>query len=99
LVGGYYTDLGIPKEKESGYFDDPWDWEAIRKNQQWILQFSSTDDPWIPIAEPRFVHKKLNTEYFESNNMGHFGGDYFKPTFPELLEALKKKLSHTCLKK
>ena len=91
LVAGYHTHLGIAKEKESGYFDQPWDWEAIKKNQRWILQFASTDDPWIPIVEPRFIHEKLNTEYFESDCMGHFGGDYHKPSFPELFEALKKK--------
>lgn len=92
LVAGYYTDLGIPQEKQSGYFDRPWNWDKIKKNQQWILQFSSTNDPWIPIGEPRFVHEKLNTEYFEFNDMGHFGGDYHKASFPELLEALKEKI-------
>lgn len=92
LVAGYYTDLGIPKEKQSGYFDDPWDWDRIKKNQCWILQFASTDDPWIPIREPRFVHEKLDTEYFEFNDMGHFGGDYHKESFPELLQALKEKI-------
>lgn len=92
LVGGYYSDLGIPKEKASGFFDKPWDWKAIKNNQQWILQFASKDDPWIPIEEPRFIHQHLGSKYFEYDNMGHFGGDYYKPTFSELLEALKEQL-------
>lgn len=92
LVGGYYTDLNDEKEKESGYFDTPWNWESIRQNQKWIIQFNSTDDPFIPIAEARFLHESLNTEYYECTDQGHFGGDYEKKTFPELLEAVKKKL-------
>jgi len=88
LVGAYYTDLDLESEKKSGYFDRPWNWDAIKKNQQWILQFASKDDPFIPIEEARFVRDKLNTEYFESENQGHFLG----LTFPELSEALKKKI-------
>lgn len=92
LVAPYYTDLGDDSEKESGYFNRPWDWEAIKKNQKFIIQFNSTDDPWIPIKEARFVHEKLDTDYHEFTDQGHFGGDREKPTFPELIAALKKKL-------
>jgi len=92
LVGAYHTDLGMPTEKVSGYFDRPWNWEKIRKNQRWIIQFASQNDPWIPIEEARTVHEKLNTEYYESPDQGHFGGDYYKTAFPEILEALKAKL-------
>lgn len=92
LIGSYYTTLGYEKEKLSGYFDDPWDWNAIKNNQQWIIQFASTDDPWIPIQEPRYVRDKLSSEYHEFNDQGHFGGDYNKQTFPELVEAIKAKL-------
>ena len=93
LVGGYYTDLGDEGEKESGYFDRPWNWESIKRNQKWIMQFNSTDDPWIPIAEARFLHKKLDTQYFEFTDQGHFGYDNLKKTFPELLKALSSKLT------
>ncbi len=92
LVGAMHTDLGIEKEKLSGYFNSPWNWQAIKDNQQWIIQFASIDDPWIPIEEPRFVHQKLNSEYYEFSNHGHFGGDYYKQTFPELVVAIKEKL-------
>jgi len=93
LVGAYHSDLGIEKEKLSGYFDTPWDWNAIKKNQQWIIQFAGMNDPWIPVEEARFIHKKLDTDYHESIDQGHFGGDYYKETFPEALEAIKAKLS------
>jgi uncharacterized protein len=92
LVGTYHTHLGYDKEKQSGYFDTPWDWKAIAQHQQWIIQFASSNDPWIPIDEARHVHDKLHTEYYEYTDQGHFGGDYEKLAFPELLEALQAKL-------
>lgn len=92
LVGGYHTDLGIEEEKQAGYFNRPWDWESIRSNQKWIAQFNSTDDPWIPIEEARFVSEKLNSDYFEFTNQGHFGGDYFKAEFPEIVEYIREKI-------
>ncbi len=93
LVGACYTDLGDAVERESGYFNRPWDWESIKKNQNWIIQFASIDDPYIPVEEARVVHKQLDTQYYESTDRGHFGGDINMTEFPELLEALKKKLN------
>lgn len=93
LVGAMHTDLGIESERKSGYFDTPWNWQAIKDNQQWIIQFASQDDPWIPIDEARYVHEKLNTEYHEFTNQGHFGGDYYKQEFPELVDSIKRKLN------
>ncbi|MBA3237754.1 MAG: alpha/beta hydrolase [Parachlamydiaceae bacterium] len=93
LVASYHTDLGMSSETESGYFDRPWDWDAIRQNQKWVIQFASLNDPWIPIEEARLVHQKLNSEYYESLHDGHFGGPTEKLTFPELFQALKAKLN------
>jgi len=92
LVGAMHTDLGYEKEKLSGYYDKPWDWRSIKHNQRWIVQFASTDDPWIPIEEPRFIKEQLQTDYHEFSNQGHFGGDYYKTTFPELVFQVNKKL-------
>jgi uncharacterized protein len=92
LVGACYTDLGEETERISGYFDHPWDWEAINANQQWIIQFSSTDDPFIPIEEPRFIHEKLTTEYYEFTDQQHFGYPNPKTEFPEIVQMVKQKL-------
>jgi predicted alpha/beta hydrolase family esterase len=93
LIGSYYTDLGYEDEKNSGYFDTPWQWENIKANQEWTAIFASTDDPYIPITEPQFIRDKLDSEYFEFSDKGHFG-QQSKPmlAFPELLDFLKKKL-------
>ncbi|GMU19805.1 MAG: hypothetical protein AMXMBFR12_09960 [Candidatus Babeliales bacterium] len=93
LIGAMHTDLGIESERQSGYFDTPWNWQAIKDNQEWIVQFASTDDPWIPIEEPRLIHKKLNSEYHEFIDQGHFGGDYDKKEFPELIAVIQRKLN------
>ncbi len=86
LVAGYYTNLGMQEEIISGYFDKPWDWESIKNNQKFIIQFNSINDSFIPIEEAHYVRDKLNTDYFESNQ-GHF---YPQETFPELIESIKK---------
>lgn len=91
LVGAYYTDLGIENEKKSGYFNRPWKWDHIKNNQQWTMLFASQDDPWIPVEQPRYIHQQLNCEYHEYTDQGHFGGDYFKPDFPELSLAILRK--------
>jgi predicted alpha/beta hydrolase family esterase len=92
LVGAYHTHLNIDKEKQSGYFDAPWNWEAMKNNQQWTVLFASQDDPWIPIEEARYIHSQLNCEYHEYTDQGHFGGDYFKPSFPELPRAIIRNI-------
>ncbi len=93
LVGTYYTDLGYEDERLSGYFDTPWDWGKIKSNQKWTAIFASTDDPYIPISEPRFICDQLGSEYFEFTDRGHFSSreePYLE--FPELLTFLKTKL-------
>ena len=92
LVGASYTDLGDEREKASGYFDNPWQWDKIKQNVDWIIQFHSLNDPYIPITQARHIAQCLNTEYREFKDRGHFNSDADKK-FPELIEALKKKLN------
>jgi hypothetical protein len=93
LVGAMHTDLGMETEILSGYYNRPFDWAAIAHNQEWIIQFASIDDPWIPIEEPRYIHEQLNSEYYEFADRGHFGGDRIVLEFPELVAAVKKRLT------
>jgi len=92
LVGACWNDLGMENERLSGYYDEPWQWDKIKANQKWIILFGSSDDPWIPVSHPRLIHEKLTCEYHEYQDQGHFGGDYFKPDFPELSMAILRKL-------
>jgi predicted alpha/beta hydrolase family esterase len=90
LVGACYTDLGYTTEKESGYYDKEWDWSAIKNNAKWILQFASTNDPYIPIEDARFIRDKLNSKYYEYSDQGHFSDDVHKTEFPELVSAIQE---------
>lgn len=92
LVGAYHTHLNMETEQKSGYFDSPWQWDKIKQNQEWTILFASQDDPWIPIEEARHLHKHLNCEYHEFTDQGHFGGDYYKESFPELATAILRQL-------
>ncbi|MCX6988726.1 MAG: hypothetical protein NTZ52_04405 [Chlamydiae bacterium] len=43
------------------------------------------------------IRDQLQTDYYESPDQGHFGGDYYKETFPELLEAIKRKVEKSAI--
>lgn len=89
LVSPCYTDMGIKEEMISGWYDEVWQWEKILENQNFILQFSSRDDPVVPIAEQDYVRQHLQPEYHEFQNRGHFVG---KQDFPDLVAAVLEKL-------
>lgn len=93
LISPCYTDLGEESERVSGYYKDLWQWEEIKYNQDWIIQFSSTDDPFIPIEEARYIHKMLETEYYEFTDQQHFGFPNPKSEFPEIVKMIKEKLN------
>jgi hypothetical protein len=62
LVSAYTTDLGDPGEAASGYFNRPWQWQAIQDNAGFIVQFGSTDDPFLPWVEQQEVADNLHSE-------------------------------------
>ena len=88
LVGACYTDLGYENERLAGYYDAPWRWDTIKNNQQWIVQFASTDDPFIPIKEPQHIRERLATDYYAFTDQGHFTNK----TIPGIVSVLLKKL-------
>ena len=92
LVGAYISHMSEPDEIASGYFDVPWDFARIKKNQKWLVQFASTDDPFIPIVEAREVHRRMNTEYHEYTDEGHFGSRDNKTEFPEIVLAIQRNM-------
>ena len=84
LISACHTDLGEPNERISGYYpgfkegsDDPnpWDFESMKKNSQFVLQFHSTDDPFIPIEEADYVAKEIASVYRRYDDRSHFFTD------------------------
>ena len=92
LVGVCHTDLGSEHEARSGYFSKEWRWNTIKNNADKIIIFASRDDPYIPIIEPVFIKEKLDAEYHEYKDEGHFGGDKGKIIFPEIITLIRKFL-------
>lgn len=88
LISPSYTDLGDKLEKRSGYFDSPWRWKSIKRNQKFIALFYSQDDPHIPQKEFSHIKSRLSPDTFTFKNRGHFMDE----TFPELLDYLKEKV-------
>ena len=86
-IAGHHTDCGFELERRSGFFDRPWDWAAIRRNQRFIVQFHSTDDPWVPVEVARELHRLSGSRLTMMDGMGHFGSyDQQMDTFPERSE-------------
>lgn len=84
LVGAYTSDLGDKTEKESGYFSRPWEWEKMMGNIGHIVQFGSTDDPFLPWEEQEAVAKGLKADLHKYTDRGHFQNTQF----PELVSVV-----------
>lgn len=87
LVSPCYTDLGDDMERQSGYYDRPWQWDKIKSNQDKIALIWGSDDPYIPQSEFEFIAKQLN-----SAQIRIAGGKHFidQDKFPELLQYIKQ---------
>ena len=87
LVSPSYTDLdGDPLEVQSGFYDTPWDWDEIKRNQDKIALFYGDNDPYIPQKEFEHIGPALNAEIHKIHGTGHFNN---QTEFPELLEYIK----------
>lgn len=87
LISPCYTDLGLEEERISGWYDEPWDWASIKKNQEFIGLFYSKNDEIIPLAEFEHIKAQLNPDQvviFEED--GHFLN---QTEFPEVVECIK----------
>lgn len=72
LISPSYTDLGDDLEKQSGYFDDSWNWKAIKQNQKKIALVYGDDDPYIPQSEFAYIALHLGLEKIKIPGAGHF---------------------------
>lgn len=74
LVAACHTDLGAESEAISGYYNHPWQWEKQKANVGafGILQYHSSDDPFIPIHEAEFVAANLGSDFRRFADREHF---------------------------
>lgn len=95
LVSACVTDLEDETERQSGYYNRSWDWTAIKNNVNVIVQFGSTDDPFIPWSEQEQVAKGLQSDFHKFTDRGHF----MNSQFPELLKVVKSLVNDDLLHK
>lgn len=72
----------------TGYFSRPWQWEKIKANCPHIVQFGSTDDPFLPWKEQQEVADSLETKLYKFTNRGHFQNTEFH----ELVSVVRSML-------
>lgn len=87
LVSPCYTDLNDELEKQSGYYDAPWQWEKIQSNQKNIALVWGDDDPYIPQEEFEFIASQLKPKELMIHNGRHF---IERTVFPEILQYIQK---------
>ena len=58
--------------QNSGYFDGPWKFENVRENCQrgGIVQFGSSDDPFLPWDTQQDIADGLKAKLFKSDDKG-----------------------------
>lgn len=57
----------------------------MRTNVQYLIQFGSTDDPFLPWEEQQEVADGLKTDLHKYSDRGHFQNT----VFPELINVIK----------
>lgn len=87
LVSPCYTDLDDDMEKQSGYYDKPWQWEKIKANQGKAALIWGDDDPYIPQEEFDFIAEQLNPTRIKIAGGKHF---IEQDQFPELLQYIQQ---------
>ncbi len=106
IVAGCVSHLGYEEEFISGYYPfqpnkeeiRPWLWSNMKENSNWIIEFSSQDDQFIPIEEMREIKEKLNLsvenyiEFDKSKKKGHFMQSEFNELRDLLIERINKDL-------
>lgn len=86
LISPCYTDLGDEMEKQSGYYDAPWQWDKIKANQKKIALMWGDNDPYIPQKEFAFIAEQLQPAKLCVHDGGHF---IERIDLPELLQYIK----------
>jgi len=87
LLAPCYTDLNDDLEKQSGYYTTPWQWDAIKQNQEKIALFYGDNDPFIPQEEFIHISEKLDATTTKMPGAGHFIGE---TRFPEVLSYIQQ---------
>lgn len=87
LISPSYTDLGDELERESGYFDEPWQWADIKSNQKKIVVVWGDNDPYIPQSEFSYIVLHLGADKIKVPMGRHFQE---KQDFMDIFKYIQK---------
>jgi len=87
LISPSYTDLGDADEQASGYFDELWNWKAIKSNQKKIALVFGDDDPYIPQQDFAYIAVHIGPEKLKIPGGGHFNE---RQDFHEVLSYIER---------
>lgn len=90
LISPSYTDCGDELEKQSGYYNKPWNWAKIKQNQEKIVLVYGDDDPYIPQDQYSFIAKQLSPEVIKISHGKHFI-EYTE--FPQLIKIIEENFT------
>ena len=75
LLAGTDNDLGDERERASGFFDTPWDWDAVRRNvpAARVRVLHSRGDRCVPFGDGERVAEAMGVAVTEvDEGVGHF---------------------------
>lgn len=89
LIGSFKNNLGT--KEFDGLFEEPFDFEKIKKHAKKFIFIHSDNDPYCPLEHAEYLAKKLDGKLIVMKGQGHFNLEispkYRK--FPELLELIQ----------
>lgn len=86
FVSGFAKSLGIPETEN--FFDEPFDWQKIKRACPKFFLINSDNDPYIPIEIGKDLAKKLGIELMIEKNGGHLNAPGGFLTYPRLLKLI-----------
>lgn len=90
LVSAFKDDLGW--EKLGGLFEQPLDFEKIKKHCASFIYLHSDDDPYIALDQPRYLAEQTGGDVIVFQGQGHFNtdvGPHYKQ-FPEIIQFIEE---------
>ncbi|PJE62312.1 hypothetical protein COU88_05615 [Candidatus Roizmanbacteria bacterium CG10_big_fil_rev_8_21_14_0_10_39_6] len=81
------------KEFHETFFENGFDYEAIKKNNTPTVIVNSTTDPWIDFERAKKLANKIDATFIAIEKAGHFMVRDGYAQFPKLVEIIENKFT------
>ena len=96
LVGSFTKEILIGSNWDNlkGLFTQPFDFSKIKQKANKFIFIHSDNDPYCPLEQAEFLHKKIGGEFILMPGQQHFSRhlDPKYDRFPELIKVIKQKV-------